>query len=447
MTQDQYGQAQDAGYGVRGNVVEDENDGNEDSQAKPMNRLQKVASALRGDRADRDEMDNDQAAGSREHGPPWTRPGGHGLGDTTTVSAARGHGPGGHASESAPAVGTAAPPTAAAADSDVVASSGTGPAPMSCRRATGRGRLTRTQPTRRAARTLWTPRMLAVRFAPTSPLARRRTRTGPFPRRPDARTGTTGTADPNGTGATAGLGAEQGDYWDDSDAQVAGEVEAVAVTTPDAAVTDADVDPLAGQDADAYPLAGQDETASQTSPDVPDASLAGTQDPGYQDRSAYQDPAGAATISDVPVRQDGGGRRGHRSTRPYRTARRRSRAGSAPGRGDRHAGRSRGPGLREPAAGRGGFHRAMAADPVQVRRRPPGLGDRGRRGRRAGDRQAGSRHRRTPARHRGAPAGHPGAPALATRPLGRRREADTETLRETLRMYRAFLDQLIGSKA
>ena len=30
---------------------------------------------------------------------------------------------------------------------------------------------------------------------------------------------------------------------------------------------------------------------------------------------------------------------------------------------------------------------------------------------------------------------------------GQGSEADTETLRETLRMYRAFLDQLIGPKA
>src|SRR5580700_5571911 len=62
MTQDQYGQAQGEGYGARGNVVEDENDEYEDGQAKPMTRFQKVASALRGDRPDQDEMDDDQAA-------------------------------------------------------------------------------------------------------------------------------------------------------------------------------------------------------------------------------------------------------------------------------------------------------------------------------------------------------------------------------------------------
>jgi len=53
MTQDQYGQAQDAGYGNRGDVVEDEDEG------KHMTRFQKVASALRGDRPDRDEDEVD----------------------------------------------------------------------------------------------------------------------------------------------------------------------------------------------------------------------------------------------------------------------------------------------------------------------------------------------------------------------------------------------------
>ncbi len=35
MTQDQYGQGQGGGYGVRSNVVEDENDGYEDGQVIP----------------------------------------------------------------------------------------------------------------------------------------------------------------------------------------------------------------------------------------------------------------------------------------------------------------------------------------------------------------------------------------------------------------------------
>jgi len=57
MTQDQHGQARDAGYGVRGDVIEDENDEYEDGQDKPMTRFQKVASALRGDSTNPDEPD------------------------------------------------------------------------------------------------------------------------------------------------------------------------------------------------------------------------------------------------------------------------------------------------------------------------------------------------------------------------------------------------------
>ncbi len=60
MTQDQYSQARGPGYVVRDDVVpEDENEEVTD-QFKPMTRFQKVASALRGDRADQDEADQDQ---------------------------------------------------------------------------------------------------------------------------------------------------------------------------------------------------------------------------------------------------------------------------------------------------------------------------------------------------------------------------------------------------
>src|SRR5580692_7320984 len=66
MTQDQYGQAQSAGYGARGDVVEDENDDYADDSGKPMTRFQKVASALRGDRTDPEEVDDDQMAANRD---------------------------------------------------------------------------------------------------------------------------------------------------------------------------------------------------------------------------------------------------------------------------------------------------------------------------------------------------------------------------------------------
>ena len=60
MTQDQYGQARDSGP-VRGQVVEDdETEEFADGQDKKMTTFQKVASALRGDRLDRDEPDQGQ---------------------------------------------------------------------------------------------------------------------------------------------------------------------------------------------------------------------------------------------------------------------------------------------------------------------------------------------------------------------------------------------------
>jgi hypothetical protein len=53
MTQDQYGQARGAGYGAGGDVVDTGDDPSD--QDRPMTRFQKVASALRGDKPDRDE--------------------------------------------------------------------------------------------------------------------------------------------------------------------------------------------------------------------------------------------------------------------------------------------------------------------------------------------------------------------------------------------------------
>jgi hypothetical protein len=62
MTQDQYGQ-------VRGDVADDETDDYPSGQSKPMTRFQKVASALRGDRPegtdDSDETDEDQVPGGQ----------------------------------------------------------------------------------------------------------------------------------------------------------------------------------------------------------------------------------------------------------------------------------------------------------------------------------------------------------------------------------------------
>ena len=68
MTQDQYSQARGPGYVERGDAVpDDETEGYPTEESKPMTRFQKVASALRGERTDRDEAD--QECGSGVCGP------------------------------------------------------------------------------------------------------------------------------------------------------------------------------------------------------------------------------------------------------------------------------------------------------------------------------------------------------------------------------------------
>jgi hypothetical protein len=73
MTQDQPGQAQGAGYIVRGEVVpDDETDAVQAEQSGPMTRLRKVASALRGDQPDQtvpDQAVPDQAASTSPDTP------------------------------------------------------------------------------------------------------------------------------------------------------------------------------------------------------------------------------------------------------------------------------------------------------------------------------------------------------------------------------------------
>jgi hypothetical protein len=66
MTQDQYGQARGPGNVMHGDPVpEEETDERQTDDTKPMTRFQKVASALRGDRTDRDEADTDEMAAQR----------------------------------------------------------------------------------------------------------------------------------------------------------------------------------------------------------------------------------------------------------------------------------------------------------------------------------------------------------------------------------------------
>ena len=72
MTQDQYSQPRGPGYVVRDDVVPDDENEEVTDESKPMTRFQKVASALRGDRADQDEADQDQLAATRGPGQAAT---------------------------------------------------------------------------------------------------------------------------------------------------------------------------------------------------------------------------------------------------------------------------------------------------------------------------------------------------------------------------------------
>jgi hypothetical protein len=203
MTQDQYGQAQDAGYGVRGDVAED--DEYEDDQGKPMTRFQKVASALRGDRPDRDEPDvpdEDQVAAD-EAG--------------VTSPAANGSG--------------------VAAESDVMPS---------------------------------------------------HEGTQPWPNHRDEGAVAASTDDP------------AGDYWDESQAPMTGQDQVVTVTNPDVPVTDAETDPLADPD----------EVSARTRPDIPNADLPVAEDPAGTEAGRYDTgagaPAGTAVADDRSVVADDG---------------------------------------------------------------------------------------------------------------------------------------------
>jgi hypothetical protein len=78
MTQDQYGHSRESGYVVRGDVVpEDATEEARTDESRPMTRLQKVASALRGSGSERDEQEQvaeNRAAADQAAGLPWVTP-------------------------------------------------------------------------------------------------------------------------------------------------------------------------------------------------------------------------------------------------------------------------------------------------------------------------------------------------------------------------------------
>jgi len=98
--------------------------------------------------------------------------------------------------------------------------------------------------------------------------------------------------DPYGTApdttAAAGPGAQRDDYWDTQDARGTGQAPVVAVTSPDVPVTDSDADPLAGQAGTASQDTASARDPLRTQPDIFDA-------------GAPTGNAVDATMPDVPV--------------------------------------------------------------------------------------------------------------------------------------------------
>ncbi len=405
MTQDQYGQARDSGA-VRGQVVEDdETEEFSDGQEKKMTTFQKVASALRGDRLDRDDPDQGQVPADQ--------------------------------------MGTA---SQTATGSDVMAPGQTAQP----------GTTPYTTP-RDEAEAADTSEALDAQDATASAQ------------------GTNGTY-PNGTSTPTGSGAQQRDYWDTPGTSGTSEGEITAVTSPDVPVTATGADPLGRRDTPVGPDAtvGPEATVGPDAAVGPDTTVGpgtGVQDPTVTqpdtygtpaattgtgtypadsgDNAAnpgYQGQAATATIPDVPVTQTPGD----------------AAEADAPAGAGRHAaqGQELRPGeatdtlddLGDLAYGNlipdaADFteqwqqiqfkfvddpHASVteAAEVVaQVTARMEAA--------------IQERQRAIEARQR--------AIADQQRSLrgrwGEGSQADTETLRETLRMYRAFLDQLIGPKA
>jgi hypothetical protein len=379
MTQDQYDQTRGAGYGARGDVVEEENDEYADDSGKPMTRFQKVASALRGDRPD--EPDEDQVPADQ-------------AGVTSPAAPESGMDPGPDA---------AADPGLAATDTATDPDAATDPG-------------------------------LAASDPATDPdVVSSHQGTEPWPARRDE------------GAVAAGPGDRAGDYWDESEAPVTGEDQVVAVTNPNVPVTDARTDPLADPD----------ETAGQTRPDLPGADLPVAQDPAAaadngsmgagNGSAAYRDQAGAATISDVPVTQaedaavsETPGRTGRHAGMPAQDMRPGDATGTLDDLGDLAYGNLV-PDAADFTAQWQQIQFRFVDDPqasvteaaeivsqvtakleAAIQERQRAIAER---------QQAIQERQRT----------------LQDR-WGEGSQADTETLRETLRMYRAFLDQLIGPK-
>jgi hypothetical protein len=417
MTQDQYGQARDSGYVVSGQVVEDdETDEYSDGEEKKMTTFQKVASALRGDRPDRDAPDQDVPENAGTTGQT--------LGGPDDLTAPD---------------GTAPDPNGAAVDPNGMA-------------------------TGQTSQDTFTPGTGAPDTVAPG-------------------TGTEGT-DPNGAGAT------RGDYWDVPDTHGTARDQADAVTSPDGTpVTDAD--PLSRQDAasaqdvtatqpDVYdagaaPVAAADTAspvaATDTDTTTPVAATADAADTAYPADAAdtaypadaadtgagttAATPQGAATVSDVPVTQTsedpaGPGRHAAQAQdlRPGEAAGLHpgETAGSLDDLGDLAYGKLI-PDAADFTAQWREIQLKFVDDPhasvteaaaiveqvttkmeEAIQERQRAIAERQRV---IAERQHAIQEQQSSLRGR----------------WGEGSEADTETLRATLRMYKAFLDQLVGPKA
>jgi hypothetical protein len=398
MTQDQYGQAQGAGYGVRGDVVEDENDEYADDPAKPMTRFQKVASALRGDRPDPDEMDDDQVTANQRGtaSPTATSP------DVVT-DADEATDPDLVTDSDAVTDPDLVTDSDVVTDQDVAYNSGSA---ANSDVAANSGAVTSSDPDAMPSGRGYPPTQPNAAVAAGSPDSLDAQETG-------GRTA----VDPNGAAGTTGSSARRGNYWDDSDTAAASQAEAATVTTPDVPVADvpvADVDAANGY-ASNESVPAQDQGAA-TIPDVP-----------------VTQPAGDAAVSEVP------GRTGRHAGVPAQELHPGEATDTLDDLGDLAYGNLL-PDAADFTAQWQQIQFRFVDDPqasvteaaevvsqvtakleaaIQERQRA------------IAERQQAIAERQRSLRGR----------------WGEGSEADTETLRETLRMYRAFLDQLIGSKA
>ncbi len=250
---------------------------------------------------------------------------------------------------------------------------------------------------------------------------------------------------PAGGRTGTGTGTRPGDYWDETGTARAGRDEAVTVTSPDVPVTDTDADPLTRQDA---ARAGQTATGAEdhqaTQPDM----LGTTAQPGNgttpaphqgQAGAPRQDQAGAATIADVPAGKAGETAGRHAAAVPAETE---MRPGESTGALGDFSDLSYGnliPDAEQFTAQwqqiqfrfvddpRGSVTEAADVIAQVTAKMETAIQERQRA---IAERQQAIQEQQRSLRGR----------------WGEGTNADTEALRETLRLYKTFLDQLIGSK-